>query len=301
MWEHWVWEVYTECHQSVREQHVPQHNEHNAKQPMDATPVGNVDRLDNRSIEEDGRDRPDTEGTESDCPSGRGSARESEQIRGIQHRTGKKRMDGAKTDNTWAVDVSVNSRRKPRCDALYAGYSNIASTPSDDVPNPCQHNEPSYRKTDNASQEASHRCQLISGDKDDASERAEDSSKNCVRRRSPDVEQEVLANLVGREMTGTSVVGCRRSAVRLRRHLLRVHRHKWTAHPDTVCAAQHADEDEEHDVNPEERLDHSRSRLRIGLCRLVCLSNETGQIPRTRYHWLTRGRARLGTPQSSGV
>ena len=129
MREHRVRKVNTERHQSVREQHVPQHDEHHAEEPMNASPVGNVNRLDNRSIEEDSRDRPNTEGTESDSSSGGGPAREGEQIRGIQHRAGKKRMDGAEADNTRAVHVSVNSRRKPRRDALDAGYSDIASTP----------------------------------------------------------------------------------------------------------------------------------------------------------------------------
>jgi hypothetical protein len=85
--------------------------------------------------------------------------------------------------------------------------------------------EPTYRKTDSTPQEISNRCQLISGDEHNASERTEDSPENRAHRRPTDVEQEVLANLVGREMTGTSVVGSHRPAVRLRRHLFRVHRH----------------------------------------------------------------------------
>ena len=242
---------------------------------MNASPVGDVDRLDNRPIEENCRNRPDAKGTESDSPCGRGAAREGEQIRGIQHRAGEKRVDGSQPDNTRAVHVSVNSRCEPRRNALDARDANIASASTDDVPNARRHNEPSDRKTDNTSQEIGDRCQLVSGNEYDAPERAEDGPENRVRRRPADVEQEVLANLVGREMTGTPVVGCHRPAIGLRRHLFRVHRHKWTAHPDTVCAAQHADEDEEDDVNPEERLDHSRSRLRADLYRLVYLSNKT--------------------------
>ena len=167
--------------------------------------------------------------------------------------------------------------------------------PPDDVPNARRHDESPYRETDSTPQEISDRCQLVSGDEHDAPKRTKEGPENRVRGRPADVEQEVLANLVGRKMTGTSVVGCHRPAVWLRVHLLRVHRHKWTAHPDTVCAAQHADEDEEDDVNPEERLDHSRSRLRTALCRLVCLSNEPRQIPRRCYNRRRSGRARLET------
>ena len=83
MREHRMREVNTERHQPVREQHVPQYDEHHAEQPMNTTPVGDVDRLDDRPIEEDGWNRPNTEGTESDSTGGRRAAREGEQIRGI--------------------------------------------------------------------------------------------------------------------------------------------------------------------------------------------------------------------------
>jgi hypothetical protein len=143
---------------------------------VDASSVSNVDRLDNCPIEEDGWYRPNTEGTKSESSSGGRPAREGEQIRGIQHRAGKKCMDGAETNNTRAVDVPVNSRCEPRRDALDARDTNIASASTNDIPNARRHNERPYRKTDSTPQEISDRCQLISGDEHGASERAEDGS-----------------------------------------------------------------------------------------------------------------------------
>jgi len=99
----------------------------------------------------------------------------------------------------------VNSRCEPRRNAWGAGYSNIASASSNHISNAGRQYKPSGRKTDNISQEVDDRHQLVSGDEYDASERAEDGPENCVRHRPADVEQEVLANLVGREMTGTPV------------------------------------------------------------------------------------------------
>lgn len=255
--EHRMWEVYAERHQSVREQDVPQHDEHDTEQAMNATPVGDIDRLDDGSIEEDSRNRSDTESTESD-PAGRwGAAREGEQVRGIQHRAGEKRVNGTETDDTRAVHVAVNSRREPRRYALYAGYANIAAASSDNVPNPCRHDEPAHHEAYSTSQDIGDRRQLVGGDEHDAPERTEGGPENRVRRRPADIKQEVLSNFVGREIPGPSIVDRRGSAVRLRRHLFRVHRNERTAHPDTVCAAEDADENEQRDVDPEQRLDHT--------------------------------------------
>jgi len=41
-----------------------------------------------------------------------------------------------------------------------------------------------------------------------------------------------------------------------------------------VCAAEHADKDEQRNVDPEERLDHTRDLLPDGLYRLVRLSTD---------------------------
>jgi len=118
--------------------------------------------------------------------------------------------------------------------------------------------KPPTREADGTSQEVSDRGELVGGYKHDAAERPEEGPEDGVRRRPADVEQEVLSDLVGREVSGSPVVNVRRSTVRTRRHLLRVHRYERPAHPDTVCAAEHADKDEQRNVDPEERLDHTR-------------------------------------------
>jgi len=237
-----MWEMDAERHQSVCEQYVPQYNEHDTEQPMDATPVGDVDRLDNGSVEEDGRDRPDAESTESDPAGRRGAAREGKQVRGIQHWAGEKCVDGTETDDTRAVHVAVNSRREPRRYALYPRYTNIAATSPDNVPNPCRHDKSAHREANGTAQDVGDRRQLVGGNEQEASERAEGGSKNRVRRRSSDIKQEVLSDFVGCEVTCPCAVGSCGSTVCLRRHLLRVHRDERTTHTDTVSTAEQPDE-----------------------------------------------------------
>jgi len=183
-------------------------------------------------------------------------------------------MNGPEADDTRAVHVPVDSRREPRRDALDAWDSNVAAAAADHVPNPGQHDEAADREADGTSQEVSDRGELVGGYKHDAAERPEEGPEDGVRRRPADVEQEVLSDLVGREVSGSPVVNVRRSTVRTRRHLLRVHRYERPAHPDTVCAAEHADKDEQRNVDPEERLDHTRDSLPDGLYRLVRLSTD---------------------------
>ena len=115
-----VREANAERHQPVREEYVPQCDDGDAEQAVDATAVRDVDRLDDGSAEEDGRNRAEAESAEG--------------------------------DDTRAVHVAVDTRREPRRDAPDPGDSNVAAAVADHVPDPGQHEEPADCETDSASE-----------------------------------------------------------------------------------------------------------------------------------------------------
>ena len=185
-----VREANAERHQPVREEYVPQCDDGDAEQAVDATAVRDVDRLDDGSAEEDGRNRAEAESAEG--------------------------------DDTRAVHVAVDTRREPRRDAPDPGDSNVAAAVADHVPDPGQHEEPADCETDSASQEVGGRRQPVGGDGHAAAERTEERPEDGVRRRPSDGEQEVLSDLVGREVPGPSVAAVTDGPFRSRGSAVRV-------------------------------------------------------------------------------